>query len=142
MGLGGIAGSITAIFLTQILTPYTIFTFYSFLHLGLFFFVYFLKEGETEKSNMKSNLRKMLTHLKLPLVYKTMIFLFFARALVPSFPDIMYYFLINVIGFSKGIIASLTLVIFFGLFTGSIIYNRFLKHIDYPKLMFCGLIIN
>lgn len=63
-GFGGIIGSITAIFLTEALTPYTTFCFYAFLHLGLLFFVYFLDEGEVEKTNFCGNLRKIVNHFK------------------------------------------------------------------------------
>jgi len=44
-GFGGIIGSITAIFLTEILKPYTTYFFYSFLNLFLIIFACYLDEG-------------------------------------------------------------------------------------------------
>jgi len=67
--------------------------------------------------------------------------LFLARALVPSFGDVMYYFIINEVGFSKALIAVLTLGGYLGLFFGSSFYNRFFKSIDYPKMMFFAQIL-
>lgn len=55
-GFGGICGSITAIFLTEALKPYTTFFFYSFLNLFLIVFACYLNEGYIEKTNVKDNL--------------------------------------------------------------------------------------
>lgn len=74
-------------------------------------------------------------------MFRTVLFLFLAWACVPSFGDIIYYFIINEIGFSKSFIAALTLVGFIGLFFGSSFYNWFFKNIDYPKMMFIGQIL-
>jgi len=68
-------------------------------------------------------------------------FLFLARSLVPSFGDIMYYFIINEVGFTKSLIAALTLAGYLGLFFGSSFYNRFFKKIDYPKMMFLAQVL-
>jgi hypothetical protein len=69
-------------------------------------------------------------------VYKTLVYLFLARSLVPHFGDIMYYFIINEIGFTKSLIAFLTLVGYLALFFGSALYNRCFKTVEYPKMMF------
>lgn len=87
---------------------------------------------------MYRNLRKVVSHFKQPVVYRVVLFLFVARALVPTYGDIMYYFIINEIGFSKGFIAALTLAAYIALFIGSSFYNCFFKHINYPKLIFFG----
>ena len=53
----------------------------------------------------------------------------------------MYYFIINEVGFTKSLIAVLTLSGYLALFGGSGFYNRYLKKIDYPKIMFWSQII-
>lgn len=50
----------------------------------------------------------------------------------------MYYFIINEVGFTKGLIAFLTLAGYLGLFFGSAFYNKYFKDFDYPKMMFCA----
>lgn len=54
---------------------------------------------------------------------------------MPHFGDVTYYFIINEIGFSKSLIAFLTLAGYIGLFFGSGLYNKYFKNFDYPKMM-------
>jgi predicted MFS family arabinose efflux permease len=134
-GLGGIVGSIVAIFLTDTTNPRTTFFYYSFCHLLLILFVIPVTESDREDISILENFRACIRHLYQPVVYKTCLYLFMARALVPNFGDVTYYFIINEIGFSKSLIACLTLAGYLGLFFGSGLYNKFFKHYDYPKMM-------
>lgn len=77
-GLGGIVGSIVAIFLTDTTDPRTTFFWYSFCHLLLIVFVVLIKEGEREDVSVAENFKACLRHLYQPVVYKTVMYLFLA----------------------------------------------------------------
>lgn len=56
-GLGGIVGSIVAIFLTDTTNPRTTFFYYSFCHLILIAFVIPMNEGPREKVGVAENFK-------------------------------------------------------------------------------------
>ena len=131
-GFGGIVGSITAMFLTELLDPRTTFLCYSLGSVLLLILMRFVDETAVDEQNIAQNVRECLAHIKRPLVWKTVIYLFLARSLVPHFGDIMYYFIINEVGFSKSLIAGLTLASYLALFLGSGVYNAYFKKTEYP----------
>jgi len=71
----------------------------------------------------------------------TMIFMLLSRAIIPSFQDIMYYFFINVLEFSKSTIALLSLIAFSTAIFGSFLYNLLLKNLEFRLTMFIAHII-
>ena len=135
--LGGILGSIVAMLLTNTIDPRTTFIFYSFASLIPFVMIFFIHEVSVDRREQNS----VLKHFCQPIVYKTVIYLILARSLVPHFGDIMYYFIINEVGFSKSVIAFITLTGFIALFIGSGLYNKFLRKIEYPNLMLSAQIV-
>jgi Na+/melibiose symporter-like transporter len=69
------------------------------------------------------------------IVLGTMIFMLISRAVIPSYSDIMYYFMINVLEFSKKTIALLALVAFTTAIFGSFVYNMLLKKLEFRLTM-------
>lgn len=81
------------------------------------------------------NVKKSVDHLSKTIVYKSLLFLFFSRAIVPSYTDIMYYWMIDILHFSKTIIAILALIAFSAAILGSVLYNKFLKKLEFKHTM-------
>lgn len=75
------------------------------------------------------------------IVFGTVLFIFISRSMVPSYSDIMYYWMINVLQFSKKTIALLALTSFFTAIAGTFLYKTFLKNFEYRCLMFTAQLI-
>lgn len=75
------------------------------------------------------------------IVYKSLIFLFFSKAIIPSYGDILYYWMIEVLLFSKTVIALLALVAFIMAIFGSFLYNVLLKDLEFRKIMIIAHVV-
>ena len=124
--LGGIFGSAIASITTEFLHPFYIFAMYAVMGVIYSVFAFWIEDIEAdENAHASENIDKSLKHLGHPIVYKWMIFIFVSRAIVPSYADILYYWMINVLEFNKTIIAILALVAFLMAIMGSLSYNWF-----------------
>lgn len=140
--LGGIFGSSVASVATQYLHPFYIFTMYAFMGVLYTTFAFWVDEITTEtRVNAKVNIKASLNHLSKGIVFKSLVFLFISRAIVPSYGDIMYYWMINVLNFSKTTIALLALVAFTTAIFGSFVYNMCLKQLEFRKIMIFAHIV-
>lgn len=81
------------------------------------------------------NIKISLAHMSKGIVFGTLIFMLISRAVIPSYSDIMYYFMINVLDFSKKTIALLALASFSTAILGSFAYNIFLKKCEFRVTM-------
>lgn len=73
--------------------------------------------------------------LKIPAIYKTLLFFFITGAIVPSFSDIGYYFSLNVVQFSKFTLSMLTVLGFVTLLLGTMVYNKYFKEFEVRTLL-------
>ncbi|CAI2367375.1 unnamed protein product [Moneuplotes crassus] len=140
--IGGICGSLTASVANEILSPYDVLSLYCLIPLILSA-VSFCVEDFPVNNSLKplENFCASLKHMSNKIVFGTLVFMFLSRALVPSYGDIMYYFLINVLEFSKSVIALLSMIAFSTAIFGSFIYNLCLKNIDFRLMMLIAHII-
>lgn len=104
--------------------PYDVFAIYSFLLFFISVCAFFVKDFPIEEHmGVCRNIKISLKHMTNRVVFGTMAFMFISRAIIPSYQEIMYYFFINVLEFSKTFIALLSLIAFSSGIFGSFIYN-------------------
>lgn len=140
--LGGIFGSAIASVTTEYLHPFYIFTMYAVMGVIYSTFAFCIEDIEAdENARASENIDKSLKHLSRPIVYRWMIFIFVSRAIIPSYSDILYYWFINVLNFSKSTIAILALVAFITAIMGSFSYNWFLKKLEFRTTMIVAHIV-
>ena len=143
LSIGGICGSICSAYFTQYLKPWhTFFTCSLFSLLIVVAGYYINPEVETVNEDnigfwpsLKSNAYEIKEALKIPVIYKTILFFVLSGLFVPSFGDIAYYFAINVVEFNKATISLLTLVGYIGLLAGTILHNKYLKEKEIRTLL-------
>ena len=116
---------------TNTIDPRSVFLCFAIISLVPLIIVLFMKENSVDRREENS----ILKHFAEPIVYRTLIYLFLARSLVPSFGSILYFFWLNEIGFQKSMVAFISLVGYICLFVGSSMYNRYLRKLEYWKLM-------
>jgi hypothetical protein len=140
--LGGIVGASGAAITTQYLHPFYMFTFYAAMGGVYTVFAFLIDDIRTDHNiSVSENLKTSFGHLSQSIVYKSLIFLFFSKAIIPSYGDIMYYWMIEVLFFSKTVIALLVLVAFVMAIFGSIFYNVFLKDLEFRKIMIVAHVV-
>ena len=142
ISIGGIIGSSVASVVTTILHPYAIFSIYIIMGLLYIIFAFLIDNIKApDDINVSENLKKCWKHLSKPIVFKSLIFMFVSRAIVPSYGDIMYYWMIDVLNFNKTIISLLALIAFATAILGSMIYNLFLKEFEFKNAMILAHIL-
>jgi len=120
----------------NMLHPYTIFNFYAGISIFHTFLAYFIEEIQVENNiGAWENIKRSISHISKKIVFGTMLFMLISRAAIPSYSDIMYYFMINVLDFSKSTIALLALISFATAIVGSFIYNICLKNLEFRVTM-------
>lgn len=70
-----------------------------------------------------------------------MIFNLLNRATVPSFSLLMFYYQIDVLGFSEGFMSNMTTVSYLGLGIGSFVYAKFMTDINFKVIIRYGLLL-
>jgi Na+/melibiose symporter-like transporter len=150
VAIGGICGSIMSAFFTEYYTPRHSFIFCLLLSFGITVASCFINkdiEGRTQRSDgvsnesisfcndVRRNLSDIKEAMKIPQIYRALLFFLLCGLICPSFGDIGYYFSLNVVHFSKFTVAMLTLLGFVTLLSGTLSYERFLKKHEVRKLM-------
>ena len=79
--------------------------------------------------------------VQLPSIYKTLLFFLLFGCTIPSFEDIEYYYMLNVIKFNASTISLLRLLGFVTLFFGTMLYNKHFKEVEIRKLMVLSLLL-
>ena len=92
-------------------------------------------------ADVSRNLSDIRQALRIPQIYRALIFFLLCGLIVPSFGDIGYYFSLNVVKFSKFTVSMLTLLGFVTLLTGTMAYERYLKQYEVRKLMEWNILI-
>lgn len=97
---------------------------------------YMIDEIDMDRDiNATENIKRGLEHIVRPIVLGTLIFLFLSRAIVPSYDDIMYYWMITVLEFTKHTIALLTMIAYFTAMVGTFLYNVTMRNMEYRHIM-------
>ena len=91
---------------------------------------------------MKTNLKEIKEAVKIPSIYRTIAFFLIGSILVPSFSDISYYFLLNVVTFSKFTVSMLSIIGFASLLAGIIIFNKYLKQKEVRNMLKYAILIS
>jgi hypothetical protein len=79
--------------------------------------------------------------MKIPVIYRTIGFFLLSGLMVPTFSDINYYFVLNVVKFSKFTVSMLSIVGYISLLGGVIMYNKWFKHREIRTLLKYSLIL-
>jgi hypothetical protein len=79
--------------------------------------------------------------MKIPVIYRTIGFFLLSGLMVPTFSDINYYFVLNVVKFSKFTVSMLSIVGYISLLGGVIMYNKWFKHREIRILLKYSLIL-
>jgi hypothetical protein len=140
--IGGISGSLTASVVNDMFHPYQVFSFYSVTVLLITVLACWAQDMPVENNlGAWEKIKISLMHMKKGIVLGTLIFMLISRAIIPSYSDIMYYFMINVLEFSKKTIALLALASFSTAIIGSFFYNIFLKKWEFRVTMIIAHVI-
>ena len=73
--------------------------------------------------------------MKIPVIYRTIGYFLLCGLVVPSFSDINYYFVLNVVKFSKFTVSMLSIMGYVSLLGGVIMYNKWFKHREIRTLL-------
>ncbi|CDW91088.1 UNKNOWN [Stylonychia lemnae] len=157
MGIGGIIGSVCSAFFTQYLEPKNAFLVASFFGLIMVCFaltidvasesISFTEQEHKHKhigfiANLKRNWKEIKIAVKMPEIYKTLMYLICSGAIVPVFNDMTYFFQLNVIKFTKFTQSMIGVLAFFCLFVGAFAFTKYLRHFEIRSLIILGIIIN
>lgn len=91
--------------------------------------------------NLKKNSIEIKEAMKIPVIYRTIGFFLLSGLIVPTFSDINYYFVLNVVKFSKFTVSMLSIVGYISLLGGVIMYNKWLKQWEIRTLLKYSLIL-
>jgi|LauGreDrversion4_2_1035121.scaffolds.fasta_scaffold198412_2 Na+/melibiose symporter-like transporter len=91
--------------------------------------------------NLKKNSIEIKEAMKIPVIYRTIGFFLLSGLTVPTFSDINYYFVLNVVKFSKFTVSMLSIVGYISLLGGVIMYNKWLKQWEIRTLLKYSLIL-
>lgn len=91
--------------------------------------------------DVRRNLGDIREAMRIPQIYRAILFFLLNGLIVPSFGDFSYYFSINIVQFSKFTVSMLTLIGFITLLTGTMAYERWLKNYEVRKLLQWNLMI-
>eukprot|EP00347_Sterkiella_histriomuscorum_P010122 403377520 len=154
LAIGGVLGSLCSSYFTEYLQPSQTFASLSILGLAQAYFAYRINQGieklsyndaDAEQSIMvliKINLIEIKEAMKMPQIYRTVLYFFLCGCLMPSFSDFAYYFQLNIIQFSKSTYSALQIIGFFALFLGTLMYNKYFKDVETRQNLLRAAYIN
>ena len=143
ISIGGIAGSIVSSYANEKFSPYHVLSFIALISFFYFVLAFLIAEIRVEKEHIDlwTNIKMSINHLRKGIVFRTFIFMLVSAAILPSFSDIMYYWMINVLQFSKEVIGLLTLIGFVTSIIGPLVYNWMLKNLEFKTAMLIAHIL-
>lgn len=80
--------------------------------------------------------------MKLPELWKSLVFFLIMGCVIPSFGDFLYYYQIEVAGFSQVIYSMLGVLGFITLFISTFIYSSLLKDLEIMNMMVTACVVN
>jgi len=98
--------------------------------------------GMNTGSRAITNLKNVWQGLKLPELWRSLLFFVIMGSTIPSFTTFMYYYMTDVLHISQIVISWLGVISYFCLFLSVFMYNSLLKEVDIRIMMFIGLLIN
>ena len=136
MAFGGIVGAVSGGMLLEVFSAKTIIVLSGLSPLLLVFSAVQYEEEESSKRISQENSFKLLWQaVKQPRVFKSLIFIMILKGTTPRLSELMAYYMKDVLGLSSSFISSLGLVSNLTLIIGSGVYHRFLKDIEYRKII-------
>jgi Na+/melibiose symporter-like transporter len=101
-----------------------------------------VKESDlSNKSELKKQMELFWMFLKMDLIYKPILFIFFYM-LAPSYGDPLFYFYTNVLKFSPLTMGRLRLIYGIASVLGITFYNRYLRNVGFKKIMWWTTILS
>lgn len=94
------------------------------------------------KSRCKSNYDDIKKGIQLPELWQSLLFFVIMGALIPSFGDFLYYYQIEITGFSQVVYSMLGVLGFLTLLISTFIYNGLLKNLEMRNMMITACLIN
>lgn len=91
--------------------------------------------------DVKRNLSEIKEACKMRAFYSVILYLIIGGLTVPSFSSFSYYFLLDEVHVSKFMYSMMTMVAYFCLMLGSIMYNRYFASTEYRKLILIDALI-
>ncbi|EGR28400.1 hypothetical protein IMG5_176320, partial [Ichthyophthirius multifiliis] len=140
--LGTLISAYFSGFLLQIFLPFTVFAITSIFPLFLFIGSLFLKEKsyQNQQTFQKEQLFQFFRFLKKPFIIKPLIFILIFM-IPPSSGTTMFYYYTNYLNFSPEFMGQLQFLSSLGIFLAIIIYNIFLKNIQFKKIFISSSLI-
>ena len=134
--IGGISGSIIASYANVYFHPFVILRGFWVTSIMFTVLAYWIEEIQVDQFvSPMENIKQSFQHISTRIVSGTLIFLLITWTIIPSFGDIMYYWMINELEFSKRTIALLTLIAYCTASFGTLMYNSWLKYMEYRHIM-------
>ena len=128
VGMGGVFASILSSFANMYFHPYVILRGFWVSSIMLSVLAFFIEEIKIDQfTSLSENLKLSIQHIRKRIVFCSLIFIFLSAAIIPSFENILYFWMINVLNYSKRTIAYFELVAYFSASCGTFLYNTWLK---------------
>ena len=136
LALGGIVGAISGGMLLEVFSAKNIIALSALSPALLVFCAVQYEEEETTRKVSQGNSCELLWEaVKQPQVFKPLIFILILNGTTPRFSELMSYYMKDELELSSSFIASLGLLSYITLIAGSAFYHRFLKDIEYRKII-------
>jgi len=90
----------------------------------------------------KANVRDVVAGAKLPELYRSIIFFMIMGCSIPNFTDFLYYYQIEVTGFTQLEYSLLQVLSYMTLFVSTFLYSAFLKGWETRNMMLVAMVIN
>jgi MFS family permease len=152
VGIGGITGTLIGGVLTELNQDsycYAMRAGLGFLISGVAFTMDHSMEGDDQEfinqsswSRLRKNLHAVYQGCKIPELWRSLCFFIIMGALIPSFGDFLYYYQIEVTGFSQFTYSMLQVLGYITLFISTFMYNACLTSWEVRHMMAAACLIN
>ena len=138
MALGGIIGAVSGGFLLEIIPAKFVIAANAISPLLLVLCSITLEEQSSAMKTPKESTYLLLySEIKQPKIFKSLIFILILGSTSPRFPELMRYYMKDVLELSS----SLGLITFFSIIIGSGVYHHYLKGVEYNRLILISQIM-
>ena len=146
IAFGGLIGAAVGSWYTERFHPRYAFLFLPLPLTVIFGLTFYVDEeqhaGADESANVpQDRLKAAFGFLRTPLALRTSIYTFVVGTLSISFGDIMYFYLLDKLGFTKQFYGIIIIAVFASSILGSALYNCFLRNAEYRNIFTVSQII-